>query len=126
MLLVIVAADPHALVVGPLPWVALALVVSRGFAYGALGPARESLFAQVPRSLRYKGKNAVDTAVWRFGDMSVALAMNGLRALGLVSLGFAALNIAAAGASGLIGWRLAKRVERGDDDLVATARSQPG
>jgi AAA family ATP:ADP antiporter len=126
MLLVIVAADPHALVVGPLPWVALALVVSRGFAYGALGPARESLFAQVPRSLRYKGKNAVDTAVWRFGDMSVALAMNGLRALGVASLGFAALNIAAAGASGAIGWRLAKRVERSDDDPLATARSQPG
>ena len=115
MLLVILAADPHALVVGPLPWVALALVVSRGFAYGVLGPARESLFAQVPRSLRYKGKNAVDTAVWRFGDMAVAVAMNGLRALGVVSLGFAAFNMIAAGASGAIGWRLARRIERGDD-----------
>lgn len=123
MLLVIVAADPHALVVGPLPWVALALVVSRGLAYGALGPARESLFAQVPRSLRYKGKNAVDTAVWRFGDMGVAIAMNGLRVLGVASLGFAALNMLAASASGVIGWRLAKRVERADD--LATAACSP-
>ena len=116
MLLVLVAADPFALAIGPLPWVALALVVSRGLTYGALGPARESLFARVPRSLRYKGKNAVDTAVWRFGDMAVATAMNGLRALGVVSLGFAAINILPAMASGVLGWRLARRIERGHTD----------
>lgn len=115
MLLVLIAADPFALAIGPLPWVAVALVVSRGLAYGALGPARESLFAQVPRSLRYKGKNAVDTAVWRFGDMAVAAAMNGLRALGVVSLGFAAINILPALASGVLGWRLARRIERGHE-----------
>ena len=111
MLLVIVANDPHALAVGPLPWVALALVVSRGMSYGVLGPARETLFALLPRSLRYKGKNTVDTAVWRFGDMMVAAGMNGARALSVAALGFAAFNVLAATASGVIGWRLARRIE---------------
>ena len=40
-------------------------------------PARESLYTRVPRDLRYKGKNAVDTAVWRAGDVVSALSING-------------------------------------------------
>ncbi len=111
MLAVIVVADPHAHAIGTMPWVAVALIVSRGLSYGALGPARESLFAHLPRSLRYKGKNAVDTAVWRFGDVTVALAMNAMRALGVAATGFAAFNILAATASGVVGWRLARRIE---------------
>ena len=97
-----------------LPTVALALIVSRGLSYGMQSPARESLFTFVPRSLRYKGKNAVDTAVWRFGDVVVASSMNLLRTVGMATGGFAALGAVAAGASGWIGYRLAKRVERGD------------
>ena len=112
--LVVVVDDAYRPVLGPMPWVALALIVSRGLAYGVLGPARESLFARVPRSLRYKGKNAVDTAVWRFGDISVALAMNALRAVGVGVGGFAALGALAAGTAGTIGWRLARRGEQGD------------
>ena len=59
-------------------------------------PARHSLFTRVPRNERYKGQNAVDTAVWRFGDMTIALAMNGLRSLGVVTGGFAAMSALAA------------------------------
>ena len=95
-----------------LPTVALALIISRGLSYGMQGPARESLFTFVPRSLRYKGKNAVDTAVWRFGDVVVASSMNLLRTVGVAVGGFAALGALAAAASGAIGWRLAHRVER--------------
>jgi AAA family ATP:ADP antiporter len=95
-----------------LPTVAVALIVSRGLSYGMQSPARESLFTFVPRSLRYKGKNAVDTAVWRFGDVVVASSMNLLRTVGVAIGGFAALGAVAAGASGIIGWRLARRVER--------------
>lgn len=112
MLMVLIVSDPHGIALLQLPWVAVALMVSRGLAYGALGPARESLFAQVPRSLRYKGKNAVDTAVWRFGDLVVGLSINALRGLGVVTLGFAAINVLPALASGVLGWRLARRIER--------------
>jgi AAA family ATP:ADP antiporter len=111
---VVLSADPHAPLIGPMPWVAVALIVSRGLAYGMNGPARESLFAQLPRSLRYKGKNAVDTAVGRFGDVVVASSMNLLRTVGMATGGFAALGAVAAAASGWIGYRLARRVERSD------------
>ena len=66
--LVVFAPDPHAPLIGSMPAVAIALIVSRGLAYGMAEPARHSLYTRVPRSVRYKGQNAVDTAVWRFGD----------------------------------------------------------
>ena len=120
---VMTAADPHAPVVGPMPWVAVALIVSRGLAYGMNGPARESLFAHLPRSLRYKGKNAVDTAVWRFGDVTTAWTMNGLRAVSVGVVGFAGIGALAAAVSGVVGWRLARRIERGGPQ--ADAATQP-
>jgi AAA family ATP:ADP antiporter len=67
----------------------------------------------VPRSVRYKGQNAVDTAVWRFGDVAIASGMNGLRTLGVATGGFASLSAVAAVAAAAIGWRLARRVEIG-------------
>jgi len=111
LLLVVFAADPHAALVGAMPPVAIALVVSRGLAYGMAEPARHSLFARVPRNVRYKGQNAVDTAVWRFGDLAIALGMNALRSAGLVTAGFASLSAAAAMAAAAIGWRLSRRVD---------------
>jgi AAA family ATP:ADP antiporter len=111
LLMVVVVADPHAALVGTMPAVAIALIVSRGLAYGMAEPARHSLFTRVPRSVRYKGQNVVDTAVWRFGDLTIALGMNGLRALGVVTAGFAGLSALAAMSAAVIGWRLSKRVE---------------
>lgn len=106
--LVIFSPDPHAPLVGIFPAVAIALIVSRGLAYGMVEPARHSLFARLPRNERYKGQNAVDTAVWRFGDMSIALAMNGLRSLGMSVPGFAALSAMAAVAAAALGLKLSQ------------------
>ena len=119
LLVVALSPDPYAPVIGIMPWVAVALIIGRGLAYGMVGPARESLYTHVPRSLRYKGKNAVDTAVWRFGDLSVALSMNALRSIGGGVAGFAGLAALAAATSGVLGWRLARRVE-GDGAVVVT------
>ncbi|MGV8930787.1 MAG: NTP/NDP exchange transporter [Luteimonas sp.] len=105
------AVDPYRPVIGMMPWVALVLIITRSLAYGMVQPARESLFTQVPRELRYKGKNAVDTAVWRAGDVVSALSINGLRALGVSVGGFGVIGAAVLGVSGVIGWRLARRVE---------------
>jgi len=112
------SADPHAPVLAGLPWVALALIVTRGLAYGMVLPARESLYTRVPRSLRYKGKNAVDTAVWRFGDLGVALGMNALRTVNVGIAGFGAIGAAALGIGGVVGWRLARQVEHPDPVAV--------
>jgi len=107
--LVIFSPDPHAPVVFAFPAVALALIISRGLAYGMAEPARHSLFTRVPRNERYKGQNAVDTAVWRFGDMVIALGMNGLRSLGVAAGGFAALSAVAAFAAAAIGVHLSRQ-----------------
>ncbi|OHE85158.1 MAG: translocase [Lysobacterales bacterium RIFOXYD1_FULL_69_11] len=112
LVLVAVSDNPYAPAIGAMPLVAVALIIGRGLAYGMVGPARESLYTRVPRNLRYKGKNAVDTAVWRFGDLSVALSMNALRSVGVAVPGFAGLAALAAATSGVLGWRLARRVER--------------
>jgi AAA family ATP:ADP antiporter len=91
------------------------MIVTRGLAYGMVQPARESLYTRVPRELRYKGKNAVDTAVWRAGDVISALSINGLRAAGVTIGGFGLVGALALASAGVIGLRLARRVERGDD-----------
>jgi AAA family ATP:ADP antiporter len=111
LLMVVFAADPHAPLLAGMPAVALALIVSRGLAYGMAEPARHSLFAAVPRNIRYKGQNAVDTAVWRFGDVTIAVGMNALRGVGATIGAFAALSAGAAVAAGAIGWRLSRRHE---------------
>lgn len=111
LMLVVFAADPYAPLVGSLPAVAVALIASRGLAYGMAEPARHSLFARVPRNLRYKGQNVVDTAVWRFGDLVIATGMNALRGVGVGIAGFAALSALAAASAAALGWRLSRRVE---------------
>lgn len=98
--------------VAPLPAVAIALVVSRGLAYGMVNPARESLFTSAARSLRYKGKNAVDTAAWRFGDVAVATTMVSLRSLGVGISGLAGISAVVAAGAGLVGWNVARWVQR--------------
>ena len=119
LMLVVFSADPHAPLIDSipvlntvaLPSVAIALIVSRGLAYGMAEPARHSLFTRVPRNVRYKGQNAVDTAVWRFGDTVIAAGMNALRSAGMATGGFASLSALAALAAAGIGWRLSRRVD---------------
>jgi AAA family ATP:ADP antiporter len=83
----------------------LMLVVTRSFAYGVTKPASDALYTRAAREIRYKGKNFVETAVWRFGDVTVASGLDGLRALG-ASLGMiGAISAAAAGLAGVFGWR---------------------
>jgi ATP:ADP antiporter, AAA family len=115
LVFVVLSPDPYAKVFGWLPPVAIAVIVGRGFAYGLAEPARHSLFAQVSRSERYKGQSTVDTAVWRFGDLTIALGMNVLRSAGVGVSGFAGIAALSAATAGLVGWRVARRAERRAD-----------
>jgi len=83
----------------------LMLIVTRSFAYGVAKPAADALYTRAAREIRYKGKNFVETAVWRFGDVAVASGLNGLRALGasLGVIGF--VSACAAACAGWFGWR---------------------
>jgi AAA family ATP:ADP antiporter len=89
------------------PWIAAVAVVTRASAYGVFKPAADSLYTRVDAETRYKTKNFIDTAVWRFGDLAVTSSFNLLRGLGVLLPGFAALTMLAAGSSGWIGWRVA-------------------
>ena len=46
-------------------------MVTRASAYGVFKPALDSLYTQVDAETRYKTKNFIDTAVWRFGDLAI-------------------------------------------------------
>jgi AAA family ATP:ADP antiporter len=46
----------------------------------------------VPRETRYKGKNFVETAIWRFGDVLVTSGVSVLGTLGVAATGMAGLG----------------------------------
>lgn len=87
------------------PVLALMLVATRGLAYGMTKPAADALYTRVPRETRYKGKNFVETAVWRFGDVLVTSAVTGLRAVGVGIAGFALLGTAVAAGAAVVARR---------------------
>jgi len=79
-----------------IPLLGVMLVTTRGFAYGMTKPAVDALYTRVPRETRYKGKNFVETAVWRFGDVLVTSSVSllawlgvGIGGLGLIGSGIA-------------------------------------
>lgn len=106
--------DPYTPLIGMMPPVALVMIITRSLAHGMILPARETLYTLVPRSVRYKGKNAVDTVVWRAGDILSILSIKGFRTLGVNLAGFGLIWAALAAMAGVIGWRLANRVEKGE------------
>lgn len=99
-------------------WIAVVAVVTRASAYGVFKPAADSLYTLVDAETRYKGKNFIDTVVWRFGDVVVTSGLNALRGAGVAIAGLAGLSILAAGASSFLGWRVGRARELQDDTAV--------
>lgn len=102
LLTVMVVGHGNVAVLGAaVPMLAVMMVTTRSFAYGMTKPAVDALYTRVPRETRYKGKNFVETAVWRFGDLAVTSAVSGLRLLGM---GVGGLALAGAGVAALASW----------------------
>ncbi|AHX12053.1 translocase [Dyella jiangningensis] len=95
------------------PMLAIMMVGTRGFAYGMTKPASDALYTRVPRETRYKGKNFVETTIWRFGDFVVTTGVNLLGSLGVAVAGMAGIG---AGISALATW-VAGRAGRSPDLL---------
>ncbi|WP_291193865.1 MFS transporter [Frateuria sp.] len=93
------------------PVLALMLVTTRGFAYGMTKPAVDALYTRVPRETRYKGKNFVETAVWRFGDVLVT---SGVSLLAWLGVGVGGLGLIGAGVATASAW-VARRAGRAPD-----------
>lgn len=68
-------------------------ILRRSANYAVARPARETLFTVVPRTDKYKAKNAIDTLVYRGGDAASGWFYAGLSALGLGVAGTAAVAV---------------------------------
>ena len=94
--------DPFTPMVGIMPPVAFVMIITRSLSHGMILPARETLYTLVPRSVRYKGKNAVDTVVWRAGDILSILSIKAFRSLGVNVAGFGVIWAALAAQGDLL------------------------
>jgi AAA family ATP:ADP antiporter len=103
----------------------LMLIVTRSFAYGVTKPASDALYTRAAREIRYKGKNFVETAVWRFGDVTVASALDGLRAIGATLGVIGGLSAAVAGLAGWLGWRAVVASRAGQMGAAGTGVGEP-
>lgn len=68
-------------------------VVRRGWNYGLMKPAMETLFTVLEREEKYKAKNLIDTFVYRAGDQIGAWSYTGLMGLGLGLGALALVNV---------------------------------
>jgi AAA family ATP:ADP antiporter len=86
-------------------------VVRRVAQYGIARPSREICFTVVEQSSRYKAKSAIDTVVYRFGDLSSAWVQAGLRSLGFGMGGTVAVGVGASLLWAVVAVRLGRAYE---------------
>jgi AAA family ATP:ADP antiporter len=90
------------LATNPVLWAVVGtMIVRRVGEYSIMRPCREMLFTSVPREMKYKAKNIIDTLIYRAGDAVSASAHAGMVALGLATSG---IFVVAAGISAIWGW----------------------
>ncbi|MEP6897359.1 MAG: MFS transporter [Rhodanobacter sp.] len=99
---------------------AVMLVITRGFAYGMTKPAVDALYTRVPRETRYKGKNFVETTVWRFGDFVVTSSVSCLRMLGWGVGGLALLGAGVAALATVVSRRAGWSPDLAPDEHALT------
>jgi AAA family ATP:ADP antiporter len=108
------------------PAVVAMLVITRAGAYGLFKPASDAIYTRADREVRYKGKNTVDTVVWRSGDVIVSVAMK-LAAPLLISVsGYAIVSAACSAASGWFGWRLPRAPDLTPEKTPGVSASSGG
>lgn len=97
----------------------LMLIATRAGTYGMIKPAVDSLYTRVHREAKYKGKNFIETTVWRFGDVLVSLGMKGLSYVGVAFSGYALICLGVASLAGYFGWQATK-----SPDLLPESKRQ--
>ncbi|GAA0906327.1 MFS transporter [Rothia nasimurium] len=93
--------------------VTIVQIGTRGMTYGMTKPASDALYTRIPRDDRYKGKNFVETTVWRLGDLLVTTGLTALRGMGAT---VATLGLICAGLAGVAAF-VAKRAATSPDLL---------
>ncbi|MFK2874104.1 NTP/NDP exchange transporter [Dyella lipolytica] len=105
------------------PLLALMMVGTRGFMYGMTKPASDALYTRMPRETRYKGKNFIETAVWRFGDVVIT---SGISGLGKLGVGLGSIALIGAGIATVATWVARKTATSPDLAPENDARSSQG
>lgn len=106
------------LAANPLPLlVAMVQVVTRSSEFSVAKPARETIYTRVPREWRYKAGAAIDTVIYRGGDVTFVwvhkfLAAFGSRAVFAAGIGVAAMMLLSA-------WQVVKQERRLPRDSAA-------
>ncbi|MGI8705100.1 MAG: NTP/NDP exchange transporter [Sphingomicrobium sp.] len=103
------------------PVLAFVMIVRRVGEYALVRPGREMLFTNVDAETKYKAKNAIDTVVYRGGDVIAAWANVGIVAVGTTAVA-AIVGAVVAGAWGAVGWLLGRRHDRSAGHLIVVAR----
>ena len=107
------------------PLIAIVQVGTRGLTYGMAKPAADALYTRVPPELRYKGKNFIETTVWRLGDLLVTGGLQGLHAIGV---GIAGIGVICAGLAAVateVARRAATSPDLEPESSEATKADQP-
>ena len=99
------------LAASPLPMiVAVVQVITRTSEFALAKPARETIYTRVGREWRYKAGAAIDTVIYRGGDLSFGWLYKLLGGLGSRAVFFAGLLMAVGMTTGV--WRLLKAVKQ--------------
>lgn len=93
------------------PILAFVMIVRRVGEYALVRPGREMLFTSVDAETKYKAKNAIDTAVYRGGDVIAAWANVGIVAIGSAAAA-AVVGAVVAAIWGATGWLLGRKHDR--------------
>lgn len=95
------------------PILVFVMVVRRVGEYALVRPGREMLFSPLDLETKYKAKNAIDTVVYRGGDMMSAWLNTGIASLGAAWL-VALLGGLIASVWAAVGWSVGRRHDRSD------------
>ena len=112
------------LAASPLPMmVAIVQVVTRASEFSLTKPARETIYTRVDREWRYKAGAAIDTVIYRGGDLSFVWLHKFVSAFG--SSAVFGVGLLAASAFTFSGWKLLREERRLPSERDA-ASGQPG
>src|SRR5690606_3501188 len=108
------------LAASPLPvLVAMVQVATRAGEFSLAKPARETLYTRMDREARYKAHAAIDTVVYRAGDLSFVWLHKLLAIGGSVTVFLAGIGVA--GGLALSAWQVVRRERALPAPVPATA-----
>ncbi len=108
-----------ALAASPFPLLVAAVqVVTRASEFSLAKPARETVYTRVPREWRYKAGAAIDTVIYRGGDLTFVWLHKALSVLGSGAVFLTGMAVTAGMAFGA--WRLVREQSKLPDERPAT------